>query len=85
MAEKAAIAATVTGNDQEVGFRAAIMKQAIEYNLAGWARNEDDQIVRFVLQGDKQKIDEALATLQEGTKKSQGSPSRRRLSRSTRR
>ena len=32
--KKEAISGTVTGNDQHVGFRAMIMKQAIEYNLA---------------------------------------------------
>ena len=31
---KKAILATVTGDDQHVGFRAMIMKQAIKYNLA---------------------------------------------------
>jgi hypothetical protein len=30
--KKEAISGTVTGNDQHVGFRAMIMKQAIEYN-----------------------------------------------------
>jgi acylphosphatase len=70
MAKQESVAATVTGNDQHVGFRAAVMKQAIEYNLAGWARNDTDQIVRFVLQGDKHDIDSAIATLQQGTKKS---------------
>jgi acylphosphatase len=38
MAKKEAVEATVTGNDQQVGFRALVMKQAIEYNLAGSAR-----------------------------------------------
>ena len=39
MSEKdQAISGTVTGNDQHVGFRAMIMKQAIEYNLAGFTR-----------------------------------------------
>jgi acylphosphatase len=70
MAGKEAVAATVTGNDQQVGFRAAIMKQAIEYNLAGSARNAANEIVHFTLQGDKHRIDAALATLQAGTKRS---------------
>ena len=70
MAKIDAVAATVTGNDQQVGFRAAIMKQAIEYNLAGSARNDENEIVQFILQGDKERIDSALATLQEGTKRS---------------
>ena len=70
MANKEAVAATVTGNDQQVGFRASIMKQAIEYNLAGSAKNDANEIVHFILQGDKDRIDLALATLQEGTKRS---------------
>jgi acylphosphatase len=53
-----------------VGFRAAVMKQAIEYNLAGSARNDANKIVHFILQGDKDRIDSALSTLQEGTKRS---------------
>ncbi len=70
MAKKVAVAATVTGNDQQVGFRAMVMKQAIEYNLAGSARNDANEIVHFTLQGDEQRIDSALATIQEGTKRS---------------
>jgi len=70
MSKQDAVAATVTGQDQQVGFRAAVMKQAIEYNLAGWARNDAGEIVRFVLQGDKHRIDAAIATLQQGTKRS---------------
>jgi acylphosphatase len=65
-----AIAGIVTGNVQKVGFRAMIQKQAIRYNLAGSARNESDQSVRFVLQGPKDRVDQALETIREGTKKS---------------
>jgi acylphosphatase len=70
MAQQEAIAATVTGNDQHVGFRAMVMKQAIEHNLAGSARNDANDIVHFTLQGHKKRIDSALATIEEGTKKS---------------
>ena len=70
MKEKTAVSATVTGNDQEVGFRALVMKQAIEYNLAGSAVNERNQIVRFTLQGKADRIDSAIAVIREGTKKS---------------
>ena len=65
-----AISATVTGNDQEVGFRAMVMKQAIQYNLAGSAKNDTNGIVRFTLQGDAGRIDKAVAAIREGTKKS---------------
>ena len=70
MQEKRAISATATGNDQQVGFRAMLMKQAIEYNLAGSAMNERNEIVQFTLQGDADRIDNAIAAIREGTKKS---------------
>src|SRR5271154_2929784 len=45
--QKQAVSATVTGNDQHVGFRAMVMKQAIKYNLAGSAKNDGDNVVQF--------------------------------------
>ncbi len=68
MANKEAVEATVTGHDQQVGFRALVMKQAIEYNLAGSARNDANETVHFTLQGDKHRIDKSLASIQAGTK-----------------
>jgi acylphosphatase len=68
--EKAAISGTVTGNDQHVGFRAMIMKQAIQYNLAGFTRNLPDDVVDFTLQGDANRLPDALSAVEEGTKKS---------------
>ena len=70
MARQEAVAAIASGNVQGVGFRALIMKQAIEYNLAGSAENHADGTVHFILQGDKERIDEALAKIRKGTKKS---------------
>jgi acylphosphatase len=70
MQQRKAITATVTGNDQHVGFRAMIMKQAIEYNLAGSARNEANGTVHFILQGDSDRLSSALAAIRGGTKKS---------------
>jgi acylphosphatase len=70
MQQKQAITATVTGNDQHVGFRAMVMKQAIEFNLAGVAENEANDIVKFTLQGDADRIGKAVAGVREGTKKS---------------
>jgi acylphosphatase len=72
MSQQKAISATVTGDDQKVGFRAMVMKQAIQYNLAGIARNEPDMIVHFKLQGDGKQIDKAIAAIDEGTKRSMG-------------
>jgi acylphosphatase len=70
MHQKQAISATVTGNDQQVGFRAMVMKQAIEYNLAGSAKNERNEVVKLTLQGDANRLDLAVAAIREGTKKS---------------
>ena len=67
--ETVAISATVTGNDQGVGFRAMVMKQAIEYNLAGTAKNDADNIVEFTLQGRQKRIDKAVATIRSGTRR----------------
>jgi acylphosphatase len=70
MTSKEAISGTVTGNDQHVGFRAMIMKQAIEYNLAGYAKNLPNDVVSFTLQGDADRLDSAVAAVRDGTKKS---------------
>ena len=70
MAKTDAIKATVSGHDQQVGFRALVMKQAIESNLAGSAINDANQIVHFTLQGDKKRIDAALAIIRQGTQRS---------------
>lgn len=70
MSEKEAISGTVTGNDEHVGFRAMIMKQAIEYNLAGFAKNLPNDVVKFTLQGNAKRLTDAVATIREGTKKS---------------
>ena len=72
MSQQKAISVTVSGDDQRVGFRAMVMKQAIEYNLAGVAKNEPNMIVRFTLQGDGKRIDKAIAAIDEGTKRSTG-------------
>ncbi len=68
--KKEAVAGTVTGNDQHVGFRAMIMKQAIEYNLAGFAKNLPNDVVNFTLQGHPKRLSAAMSAIQEGTKRS---------------
>jgi acylphosphatase len=70
-AQQQAITATVTGAMiQKVGFRAMIQKEAIMYNLAGSARNNPDGTVTVSLQGDKERIDQTLAAVRAGSKKS---------------
>ena len=71
VAQQQAITATVTGAKiQKVGFRAMIQKEAIMYNLAGYARNNPDGTVKVSLQGDKNRIDQTLAAIRAGSKKS---------------
>ena len=65
-----AVSGTVSGHVQGVGFRAMLLKQAIEYNLAGSAKNNSDGTVKFILQGDKNRIDEAVDAVRNGTNKS---------------
>ena len=69
--QQEAITATVSGAQiQKVGFRAMIQKEAIMYNLAGFARNNPDGTVEVRLQGDKDRIDQTLAAIRAGSKKS---------------
>jgi acylphosphatase len=65
-----AVSGTVTGNVQQVGFRAMIQREAIQHNLAGSAENENDKSVRFIVQGPKAQVDEVLKAIRKGTKKS---------------
>jgi acylphosphatase len=70
-AQQQAVTGTVSGEAiQKVGFRAMIQKQAIMYDLAGYARNVPDGTVSISLQGDKDRIDKALAAIRVGSKKS---------------
>ncbi len=70
-AQQEAISATVKGDAiQKVGFRAMIEKEAIMFNLAGSARNNPDGTVTVSLQGDKDRIDQVLAAMRAGSKKS---------------
>ena len=51
-------------------FRAMVTKQAIHANLAGTQENDQDEVVRFTLQGDAKRLNPAIAAIREGTKKS---------------
>ena len=69
--QQEAITATVIGEMiQKVGYRAMIQKQAIMYNLAGYARNDPDGTVGVMLQGDKERIDKTLEAISAGNKNS---------------
>jgi acylphosphatase len=68
--ESQAVSGIVTGNVQKVGFRAMILKQAIKYNLAGSARNTQEGTVQFTLQGDQNRIGQAVMAIRDGTRRS---------------
>jgi len=68
--ESQAISGIVSGNVQKVGFRAMILKQAIKYNLAGSARNTPEGTVQFTLQGDENRIGQAVMAIRNGTRRS---------------
>jgi acylphosphatase len=69
--QQEAITATVIGEKvQKVGYRAMIQKQAIMYNLAGYARNNQDGTVGVMLQGDEDRIDKTLEAISAGNKNS---------------
>jgi acylphosphatase len=69
--QQEAITATVIGEKvQKVGYRAMIQKQAIMYNLAGYARNNPDGTVGVMLQGDEDRIDKTVEAISAENKNS---------------
>ena len=69
--QQQAVTAEVSGEKiQKVGFRAMIQKMAIQYNVAGWARNNPNGTVQVRLQGNTSAIDALLAAMRGGSKKS---------------
>jgi acylphosphatase len=69
--QQEAITATIMGEMvQKVGYRAMIQKQAIMYNLAGYARNDADGTVGVRLQSNKDRIEKTLEAISAGTKTS---------------
>jgi acylphosphatase len=64
-----AIQGLVRGKVQQVGFRAAVFRLAIRYNLAGWDENLPDGTVRFLLQGPRSRIQNVLALIPQADRK----------------
>ena len=77
MKHEQAISATVTGNDQQVGFSAMVMKQAIRSSLAGTAENEQDEAVRFTLHGGAKRMNPAIAAIRKEPRNTSMSKSHR--------
>ena len=66
MAEHRAVAVTVTGRVQGVGYRYAVLRMAEELGLRGWVRNRPDGSVEAWAEGDAAVFQEFAAFLRRG-------------------
>jgi len=66
MADQQAIAATVTGRVQGVGYRYSVLNVAKELGLAGWVRNAPDGSVETLAQGNERVLDRFVVFLRQG-------------------
>ena len=66
MADQKAIAATITGRVQGVGYRYAAMAVAKELGLKGWVRNTPDGSVEAWAQGDDAVVGAFVEYLEQG-------------------
>ena len=62
---KKEIVVELYGRVQGVGFRRALRRFATSLGVMGWVENKEDGGVVVVLQGDKRKLEEVLAWIQE--------------------
>lgn len=51
---------------QGVGFRYFVQRRAGQLGLQGWVRNNDDGTVEVVAEGDRPKLEQLEAALEEG-------------------
>ena len=56
----------ITGRVQGVGFRDALLREALAHGLAGWVRNRRDGSVEAVLQGEAGSVEAVLRWAQRG-------------------
>lgn len=66
MAEHEAVAATITGRVQGVGYRYAVLRMAEDLRLQGWVRNVPDGSVETWAQGNADVLQEFIAFLRQG-------------------
>lgn len=66
MTDQKAIAATITGRVQGVGYRYSVLGVAGRLGLTGWVRNAPDGSVETWAQGHPLAVDELVAFLHEG-------------------
>jgi acylphosphatase len=56
----------ISGRVQGVGFRDALLREALARSLTGWVRNRRDGTVEAVLQGDAAAVEAVLAWSRRG-------------------
>ena len=56
------------GRVQGVGFRAATLDAAQQFEIVGWVRNEADGTVKLVAEGEKEELERFLAAHRERLK-----------------
>ncbi len=66
MADEKAIAATITGRVQGVGYRYSVLRVAHELGLVGWVRNAVDGSVEARAQGDADVLERFVTFLEQG-------------------
>ena len=54
------------GRVQGVGFRFFAQYQAMQYDLTGWVKNEDDGTVSLQVQGEEERVNRFITALHEG-------------------
>ena len=57
----------ISGRVQKVGFRFLTKTKAKELGLSGWVRNLPDGRVEIIIVGDKEKVDEMVKWLYQGS------------------
>lgn len=66
MADEKAIAATITGRVQGVGYRYSVLGVAQELGLVGWVRNAPDGSVETCARGHELVLEQFIAFLRRG-------------------
>jgi acylphosphatase len=56
----------VAGRVQGVGFRQALLREAVSHGLRGWVRNRRDGTVEALLQGDAAAVEAVIAWAHRG-------------------
>ncbi len=72
----------ITGKVQGVGFRKFTLLKALQCQLTGWVRNQEDGSVECFAEGEPDKLEEFLRFLQAGPKGARVDNIEKRISKS---